>query len=104
VSNGGAELLLLRALCRTETSGTLRGTILTALAAHRFAEPEHDVVFEALRDIQNVGRVATEQRVAEMLLRRGFPDLDLGEYFAAGSDPITLTEISGALRAIGHGN
>ena len=41
--------------------------------------------------------------VAEMLLRRGFPDLDLGDYFAPGSHPITLTEISQALRAIGRG-
>jgi len=103
VSND-AELLLLRALCRTDTSGSLRGTILTALAARRFAEPEHEVVFAALRDIQNIGRVATEQRVAEMLLRRGFPDLDLDDYFAAQRQPITLTEISAALRAIGHGN
>jgi hypothetical protein len=103
-TSSGAELLLLRALCRTETSGTLRGTILTALAAHRFVEPEHELLFAALRDIQNVGRVATQKRMEEMLLRRGFPDLDLDEYFAAKSQPITLTEISAALRALGHGN
>jgi hypothetical protein len=96
--------LLLRALCRTETSGTLRGTILGALATHRFAEPEHEVVFAALRDLQGVGRVATKERVATMLMSRGFPDLDLDAYFAATARPITLTEISAALRAIGHGN
>ncbi|MGB6199262.1 MAG: hypothetical protein WA871_08245 [Candidatus Acidiferrales bacterium] len=103
-ANTAAERLLLRALCRTETSGTLRGTILTALATHRFVEPEHDVLFAALRDIQNIGRVATQQRVEEMLLRRGFPDLDLDDYFATRGKPITLTEISEALRALGHGN
>jgi hypothetical protein len=99
-----AERLLVRALCRTETSGSLRGTILTALASHRFVEPEHDVLFAALRDIQNVGRVATQARVEEMLLRRGFPDLDLEDYFASRGRAITLTEISDALRDLGHGN
>lgn len=103
-TNSAAERLLLRALCRTETSGTLRGTILGALATHRFAEPEHQVVFAALRDLQGVGRVATEERVESMLMSRGFPDLDLDAYFAAAARPITLTEISTALRAIGHGN
>jgi hypothetical protein len=39
-----------------------------------------------------------------MLLRRGFPDLDLDEYFAATGRPITLTEISAALGGIGRGN
>jgi replicative DNA helicase len=102
VSRAASEQLLLRALCLTETSGTLRGTILNALAAHRFVEPEHDVVFAALRDIQNAGRVATQERVAEMLLRRGFPDLDLDEYFDQRGGPITLAEISQALREIGH--
>jgi hypothetical protein len=62
--SSAAERLLVRALCRTETSGSLRGTILTALASHRFVEPEHDVLFAAL----------------------------------------TLTEISDALRDLGHGN
>jgi hypothetical protein len=97
-----SERLLLRALCRTETSGTLRGTILGVLATHRFAEPEHEVVFAALRDLQGVGRVATQERVAAMLMSRGFPDLDLDAYFAATARPITLTEISAALGAIGH--
>jgi hypothetical protein len=102
--NTGAERLLLRALCRTETSGTLRGTILSALATHEFAEPQDAVVFAALRDLQGVGRVATENRVEELVLRRGFPDLDLDEYFAAGGAPVTLTEIQNALRAVGHRN
>jgi hypothetical protein len=104
MSSIAAELLLLRALCRTDTSGTLRGTILNALERHPFAEPEHEVVFGALRDIQGVGRVATKERMADMLLRRGFPDLDLDEYFAATGRPITLTEISAALGGIGRGN
>ncbi|MGB6429778.1 MAG: hypothetical protein WBF06_04280 [Candidatus Acidiferrales bacterium] len=103
-ANGAAERLLLRALCRTETSGTLRGTMLGALAAHQFVEPEHEVVFGALRDLQSVGRVATQARMEEMLLRRGFPDLDLAGYFAPTGRAITLTEISDALRAIGHSN
>ena len=103
-TNSSAERLLLRALCRTETSGSLRGTILGSLATHRFAESEHEVVFAALRDLQGVGRVATEERVASMLMSRGFPDLDLDAYFAATQRAITLTEISAALRAIGHGN
>jgi replicative DNA helicase len=100
--SAAAERLLLRALCRTETSGSLRGTILTALATHRFVEPQHEVLFAALRDIQNVGRVATQARVEEMLLRRGFPDLDLDDYFASQGRAITLTEISAALRDLGH--
>jgi len=54
--------------------------------------------------LQGVGRVATEERVASMLMSRGFPDLDLDAYFAATQRAITLTEISAALRAIGHGN
>jgi hypothetical protein len=40
--------------------------------------------------------------MADMLLRRGFPDLDLDEYFAATGRPITLTEISAALGGIGR--
>jgi hypothetical protein len=94
------ERVLIRALCRTETSGTLRSTILNALATHQFVEPEHAELFAALRDIQNVGRVATRDRIAAMLMRRGFPDLDLDEYFAALGRPISLTDISLALRGI----
>jgi replicative DNA helicase len=96
------ERVLLRALCRTETSGTLRGTILNALATHQFVEPEHAEIFAALRDIQSVGRVATRERIAAMLMRRGFPDLDLDEYFAAQGRPTSLTDISLALRGIGQ--
>jgi len=97
-----AECVLLRALCRTETSGTLRGTILDALATHDFAEPEHAEIFAALRDLQGVGRIATRERVESMLMRRGFPDLDLDVYFKALHGPEGLTEISTALRELGY--
>ena len=95
-----AELSLLRVLCQTETSPQMRNAILDALAAHRFAEPEHEVLFAALRDLQGVGKIATEQRVAEMLLRRGFPDLDLSGYFTGARNAVSSNEISAALREI----
>lgn len=79
----------------------MRNAILDALAVHRFVEAEHEVVFAALKDIQGVGRVATEERVAAMLLRRGFPDLDLTEYFAGSRNSVSSTQISDALRDLG---
>lgn len=63
-----------------------RATILAQLRAHRWQDPEHRVVFEALTLLP--GRDATELReqLPGQATRMGFPDVNWEKYFAVAQD------------------
>jgi hypothetical protein len=88
------ESRILRALCTTPSPfnsstkdhASTRTAVLEKLRAHRWQDPEHRVVFEALSLLP--GRHSTELReqLPGQATRMGFPDVNWDEYFAASDD------------------
>ena len=72
------ERLLLKAMCR---DSTLRGAALAALTGCRFADPGHQVVFEALAVLPDLPQEHLREHLQRKLAIAGFPALDLGDYF-----------------------
>lgn len=97
------ERRILRALCQCADAGTARGQPLHELENHRWHEPEHRVVYEALeRTGRRSGEPLREQLAAEAV-RMGFPDVDWAVYFeapdsAAAGLPELLRELKAAVR------
>jgi hypothetical protein len=92
------ERRLLAALCQGSLGAQARADLLQRLDAHKFATPDHEVMFQALRTLPpgNIGRV--REALAAAVTRMGFPDMDLEPLFhtpaAAGNDlPALLDEL-----------
>ena len=79
------ELRILCALCREAGTREQRLEILRSLEHHVFVEPEHLVVFESLRTLFVRGPI-TSAALCVHLNNRGFPDIDMENYFQTGSD------------------
>lgn len=93
--NPDLESKILRALCSnpslsvddpavlTATLNAKRTAILAQLRTHRWQDPEHRVVFEALTLLP--GRPASELReqLPAQATRMGFPDVNWEKYFNA---------------------
>jgi hypothetical protein len=77
-----AELRALRALCDETMSSRLSENLLKSLEGHKFLVPEDQVVFESIRTVLKSGTISAS-KLAIHLNNRGFPDVDLGRYFAA---------------------
>jgi len=77
------ELRLLRSLCDEKFPREQRGELMRSLSPKFFAEPEHQVVFEAIRALLPAGPL-TEARLSISLTKRGFPDTDVARYFGKG--------------------
>jgi hypothetical protein len=92
------ESRILRALCSTPPAfdspsahhASARAAILAKLRAHRWQDPEHRVVFEAL--ILLPGRQAADLReqLPAQATRMGFPDVNWDHYFVASTDNAAL--------------
>jgi hypothetical protein len=79
-----AELQTLRALCDESVGHEERQRLLEVLGAGNFRRPEHQVVFESIRALFLRGRFSIAQ-LRVHLNNRGFPDIDVENYFPAGS-------------------
>ena len=90
-----AERKLLAALCQGTITQPTRERLLLRFETHRFAAPQHEVIFAALRMLPagNTDRAAMERT----LTRLGFPDLELGPFFeeAAPAEGELLTLLDG---------
>lgn len=97
------ERRILRSLCRCADVDTAREQPLHELENHRWHEPEHRVVYEALEGAgRRSGKPLREQLAAEAV-RMGFPDVDWAAYFeapdsAAADLPELLRELRAAVR------
>jgi hypothetical protein len=72
-----------------------RAAIVARLLAHRWQDPEHRVVFEALRSLPGRHAAELREQLPAQVTRMGFPDVDWDEYFIEGvhdSSLETLTE------------
>ncbi len=81
-----AELDVLRALCDVQSFVALRADLCRSLVDYKFADAEHQVVFESVRTLLGQRQLSAEQ-LAVNLNNRGFPDTDMSKYFIA--DPPT---------------
>jgi hypothetical protein len=77
-----AELDVLRALCDSQSFVALRADLCMSLADYRFADAEHQVVYESVRALVERGQFSADQ-LAVNLNNRGFPDTDMQRYFVA---------------------
>jgi hypothetical protein len=107
VLNLDLESKILRALCSNPSPSTdnpaaataKRATILAKLRAHRWQDPEHRVVFEALTLLP--GRQAKELReqLPAQATRMGFPDVNWDRYFVASNDNAPIETLVAELLA-----
>lgn len=96
---GDIERRLLAALCSPAVDAKTRADLLERLAKHKFATPDHETIFGALRQMP----VASAERIRETLgarvTRLGFPDIDVERILEA--DAPTAGEIQALLRELG---
>ena len=102
------EFRILRALCSRHAAFaapgkhhvTGRATILAQLRSHRWQDPEHRVVFEALTLLP--GRQSSELReqLPAQATRMGFPDVNWDHYFAPSDDHAPIESLVAELLGI----
>jgi hypothetical protein len=81
------------------TATAKRAAILAQLRTHRWQDPEHRVVFEALTMLP--GREAAELReqLPAQATRMGFPDVNWEEYFVVATDDSAIESLVAELLA-----
>jgi hypothetical protein len=90
-ANPDDELQMLRILCGESTSREQRLELLESLQGHVFRDPEHQVVFESVWFLLSRG-VLSADRLAVHLNNRGFPDVNLENYFTAAPTNAVMKE------------
>jgi hypothetical protein len=97
------ERRILRALCQCADADTAREQPSHELEDYRWHEPEHRVVYEALKAVGGRSGKPLREQLAAEAVRMGFPDVDWAAYFEA-ADPATaglpelLRELKAAVR------
>jgi hypothetical protein len=76
-----SERDVLRAMCQGTREGPVRAEGLAILAAYRFADSVHQLVFDTLRQIPSDSPPIIRQQLTGRLNNKGFPDLDLDTFF-----------------------
>jgi hypothetical protein len=83
------ERRLLAALCASSLALEDRTDILGTLAYHNWINPDHRVIYEALRRSRHRDSATLREHISAEITRLGFPDIEIEPFFA----PCTLTEI-----------
>jgi hypothetical protein len=78
-----AEVQILGTLCCHTGTIEQRNELAQTLDRYAFIEPEHQIVFGSIRSLLLHHRLSNT-RLAVHLNNRGFPDVDLEKYSAAG--------------------
>jgi len=78
-----AEAQVLGTLCNGTGVREQRNELANILGHYAFLEPEHEIVFGSIRSLLVHDRLSNT-RLAVHLNNRGFPDVDLEKYCAAG--------------------
>ena len=102
------ESRILRALCNnlspsTDSPATAftakRAAILANLRCHRWQDPEHRVVFEALTLLPGRQATALREQLPAQATRMGFPDVNWQKYFTATADDSAIETLVAELLA-----
>jgi hypothetical protein len=72
-----AEGALLAALCQQVLTASQRAETMRALAAYRWRDQEHQVIFEVLRELGPASAPQLREELPRQLTRKGFPDTGL---------------------------
>jgi hypothetical protein len=101
LDNVTRERHLLQALCQT-FDAPLRRRALEVLARHRWALPDHQLIFESWAVLARTGTPVRRETLAAQLTRAGFPDMDFDALFSPLPSPATelarrLDEIGGSM-------
>ena len=94
------ERQLLAALCSTQLDSETRATVLDRLSAHTFADPDHEVIFQALAKMPRAPGERIRETLSARLTRLGFPDIDVAPIL--GLSPPSPEKIRSLLRQIGR--
>lgn len=78
-----AELQILGTFCNQAGTIEQRNELAQILDHYAFVEPEHQILFGSIRSLLVHDRLSTAS-LAVHLNNRGFPDVDLEKYCAAG--------------------
>jgi hypothetical protein len=98
-----AEVQVLGTLCIREDPRDARAELVQVLEHYAFLEPEHQIVFESIRSLLLHDRLSNA-RLSVRLNNRGFPDVDLQKYFAAGFSNIEeALKLARRLPSVGDG-
>jgi hypothetical protein len=97
------ERRILRALCQCANANTAREQPLHELENHRWHEPEHRTVYEALEGAGRCSGKPLREQLSAEAVRMGFPDVDWAAYFEAPDSvaadlPELLRELRAAVR------
>jgi hypothetical protein len=75
------ELLVLRALCQGTPQGSLRAKAAKLLSGYAWREPIHQAMFSCLTPIAALDSNELRSSLYACLTRKGFPDVDLENFF-----------------------
>ncbi len=102
------EFRILHALCTRQAAFAApgkhylaaRANILAQLRAHRWQDPEHRVVFEALTLLPGRQSSNLREQLPAQATRMGFPDVNWDHYFAPSDDHAPLESLVAELLGI----
>jgi hypothetical protein len=94
------ERRILRALCSGISDPVEWDKITSQLSVYPWREPDHEVVFEAVRAIKSRDPKTRRAELPAQATRMGFPDLDWSLYFERGEEPqLELQDLVRRLKA-----
>jgi hypothetical protein len=94
------ERRILCALCNSSSASADWDALMNELSEHAWREPEHRVVYEALRQIRSRNTETRCEELPAQATRMGFPDVEWAIYLAAGRDEeVDFEKLIAQLRA-----
>ncbi len=92
------ERQILRALCAGVSNAADWDQLASELRVHHWQDPDHKVVYQALRAIKSRDPKTLREELPAQVTRMGFPDMDWSLYFDAIELP--TPEIEGLIRRL----
>jgi hypothetical protein len=89
------ELRVVRVLCACTELVRTRAAV-ARLAGYDWSQPDHAVVFSAIRSSAERGATVTSETLMALATRAGFPDLELQAYF----QPREVSSVEAAVGAL----
>jgi hypothetical protein len=97
-SNIDAERRLLQALCQESRKASALKLARSALADYRWCEPVHEIIFRFVVTQPEAATIPLRDLLPGLLTRKGFPDVELEEFFRAAS--ISETKLADLIREL----
>jgi hypothetical protein len=85
------ERQILRALCAGGSDASDWDRLASALSAHHWQDPDHKVVYQALRAIKSRDPKTRRDELPAQVTRMGFPDVNWSLYFEG--EELSVAEI-----------